>query len=76
MKTIFSALVRKAGIISDWPGLKPKNLHEGRDLLATIDMRSVCAACLEASFGLEHEQISEAVFADKKIKRIYNEIFN
>ena len=69
-------LLHKAGIISDWPGLKPKNLHEGRDLLATIDMRSVCAACLEASFGLEHEQISEAVFADKKIKRIYNEIFN
>ena len=43
--------------------------------MATIDMRSVCSACLEASFGLEHEQIAEQVFADDTVKRIYNEIF-
>lgn len=72
---IAGGLLETAGIVSDWPGLKSNNLYEGRDLLATIDMRSVCAACLEATFGLEHDEITEDVFSDKAIKRIYNEIF-
>ena len=72
---IAGGLLENAGIVSDWPGLKSNNLYEGRDLLATIDMRSVCAASLEATFGLEHDEISEKVFLDKRIKRIYNEIF-
>ena len=69
-------LINNAGVVSDWPGLKSRNLHDGRDLMATIDMRSVCSACLEASFGLEHEQIAEHVFGDHKVIRIYNEIFS
>lgn len=72
---IAGGLLENAGIVSDWPGLKSNNLYEGRDLLATIDMRSVCAACLEATFGLEHDEITKDVFSDKAIKRIYNEIF-
>ncbi len=72
---IAGGLLENAGIVSDWPGLQSNNLYEGRDLLATIDMRSVCAACLEATFGLEHDEITEDVFSDKAIKRIYNEIF-
>lgn len=72
---IAGGLLENAGIVSDWPDLKSNNLYEGRDLLATIDMRSVCAACLEATFGLEHDEITEDVFSDKAIKRIYNEIF-
>lgn len=73
---IAGGLINNAGVVSDWPGLKSRNLHDGRDLMATIDMRSVCSACLEASFGLEHEQIAEQVFADDTVKRIYNEIFS
>ena len=72
---IAGGLIENAGVVSDWPGLKLSNLYDGRDLMATIDMRSVCAACLEASFGLEHEAITEQVFSDPKINRIYNEIF-
>ena len=59
---IAGGLIDQAGIVSDWPGLKPNALHDGRDLQATIDMRSVCAACLEISFGLEHDEITEKVF--------------
>ena len=72
---IAGGLIENASVVSDWPGLKSSNLYDGRDLMATIDMRSVCAACLEASFGLEHEAITEQVFSDPKINRIYNEIF-
>ena len=28
-------------VIADWPGLKPHNLHEGRDLKPTTDLRAV-----------------------------------
>ena len=73
---IAGGLISQAGVVSDWPGLKPSQLHEGRDLNATIDMRSVCAACLEVAFGLEHNEIVEKVFFDTKVKRIYNEIFS
>ena len=69
-------LLNNSRIISDWPGLKSKNLFEDRDLYATVDMRSVCAACLEASFGLEHEQIREDVFFEPKLPRLFNEIFS
>jgi uncharacterized protein (DUF1501 family) len=34
-------------VIADWPGLKPANLHEGRDLKPTIDLRAVLKGMLK-----------------------------
>jgi len=62
-------------VVSNWPGLSNKNLYEKRDLFATIDYRSVCAACIEAAFSLDHDLIVDKVFKDKKIARIYEHIF-
>ena len=33
--------VKGGRVISDWPGLKPANLYEGRDLAPTTDLRAV-----------------------------------
>ena len=68
-------LIKSAGVVTDWPGLKKRSLFEERDLMATIDMRSVCSACIEAAFGLEHDLIADQVFFDRAIPRVYNEIF-
>ena len=68
-------LIKSAGVVTDWPGLKKRSLFEERDLMATIDMRSVCSACIEAAFGLEHDLIVDQVFFDRAIPRVYNEIF-
>jgi uncharacterized protein (DUF1501 family) len=68
-------LLKQASVIANWPGLSNRDLYERRDLYATIDYRSVCAACVEAAFGLDHAFISEIIFQDKKIPRIYRHIF-
>ncbi len=68
-------LIKTAGVVTDWPGLKKRALFEERDLMATIDMRSICSACIEATFGLDHDLIADQVFFDSAIPRVYNEIF-
>ena len=49
-------LLKKSQVYADWPGLRERNLFEGRDLMATIDARSVyCSAmatCFDADFDL------------------------
>ena len=68
-------LIKKSSVISNWPGLSNKALYERRDLYSTIDYRSVCAACIEAAFDLDHSLISETIFQEKKMPRIYRHIF-
>jgi uncharacterized protein (DUF1501 family) len=36
-------------VVSDWPGLSPTQLYEGRDLAVTTDLRSVLWSAIEAS---------------------------
>ncbi|MDA9999819.1 DUF1501 domain-containing protein [Amylibacter sp.] len=68
-------LIKQSSVVANWPGLSNKALFEKRDLYATIDYRSVCAACIEAAFGLDHDLIIDKVFQDKKIKRTFHHIF-
>jgi uncharacterized protein (DUF1501 family) len=46
-------------VIADWPGLKDANLHEGRDLKPTTDLRAVLKGLLR-----DHLRIDERVLAD------------
>jgi uncharacterized protein (DUF1501 family) len=47
-------------VIADWPGLKPANLHDGRDLKPTTDLRAVLKGLLK-----DHLRVDEAVLAAK-----------
>jgi uncharacterized protein (DUF1501 family) len=47
-------------VVADWPGLKPANLHEGRDLKPTTDLRGVLKGVLK-----DHLRLEEAVLASK-----------
>tara|TARA_B110000259_G_scaffold88937_1_gene103415 strand:+ start:82 stop:966 length:885 start_codon:yes stop_codon:yes gene_type:complete len=69
-------LISKARVIADWPGLSNSEQFEGRDLMSTIDYRSVCAACIERALGLDHDLIASEVFFDSKLPRIFDEIFS
>lgn len=46
-------------VIADWPGLKPANLYENRDLKPTIDLRAVLKGLLK-----DHLRADERVPAD------------
>ena len=68
--------ITKSRVISDWPGLSKKEQFEQRDLMSTIDYRSVCAACIENALGLDHDLIADKVFFSPKLPRVYNNIFS
>ena len=68
-------LLKGGAVISQWPGLRKKDLFEGRDLQSSIDYRSVCAACLEKAYGLDHDLIANNIFQSPRLPRFYNHLF-
>ena len=68
--------ISKSRVISNWPGLAKNEQFEQRDLMSTIDYRSVCAACIENALGLDHDHIAEKVFFTPKLPRVYKNIFS
>jgi uncharacterized protein (DUF1501 family) len=51
-------------VVADWPGLKPANLHEGRDLKPTIDLRTVLKGLLKDHLRLDDTVLASKVFPD------------
>ncbi len=49
-------------VVADWPGLKPENLFENRDLRATTDLRGVLKGVLADHLGLASGRLGEAIF--------------
>ena len=45
------------------------------ELQATIDYRSVCAACIEQAYGIGHDEIAERVFYEPKLARLTDMLF-
>ena len=68
-------LLKKGQVITQWPGLATKDLFEKRDLYSTIDYRSVCAACIETAYGLDHDIVAERVFYEPTLPRMTDKIF-
>ena len=68
-------LLKKSQVFTDWPGLKKGNLFQGRDLLSTIDSRSVYASAMSAAFDVEFDRIKNDVFWNEDIKDLSNLLF-
>ena len=68
-------LVKKAQVHTDWPGLKRKELFEGRDLNATIDARSVYASAMSTVFDLDFKRIEKEVFFGDKLQNLSDKLF-
>ena len=68
--------LKGSGVLTDWPGLSKKDQFEKRDLMTTIDYRSVCAACIEKAFGLDHDLIASQVFFTPDLPRVYEHLFS
>jgi uncharacterized protein (DUF1501 family) len=49
-------------VIADWPGLKPADLYENRDLRATIDLRAVLKGVLRDHLRVERTALADTVF--------------
>jgi uncharacterized protein (DUF1501 family) len=51
-------------VVADWPGLKPANLHEGRDLKPTTDLRAVLKGVLKDHLRVDEAALAAKVFPD------------
>jgi len=51
-------------VIADWPGLKPADLYEGRDLQPTSDLRAVLKGLLRDHLRVDERVLASAVFPD------------
>ena len=68
-------LLKKSQVYSDWPGLKRKELYQGRDLNATIDARSVYASAMSTVFDLDFNKIQKEVFFGDKLQNLSDKLF-
>ena len=51
-------------VIADWPGLKPAQLYEERDLKPTTDLRAVLKGLLRDHLRVEESVLATSVFPD------------
>lgn len=68
-------LIKKSQVYSDWPGLKRKELFEGRDLNATTDARSVYASAMSTVFDVDFKRIEKEVFFGDKLQNLSDKLF-
>ena len=59
---VLGGAVQGGRVIADWPGLASERLYEGRDLLATTDMRALFAGVLTDHMGVDRHAVEEVVF--------------
>lgn len=51
-------------VLADWPGLGAGNLHEGRDLRPTLDLRAAMKGALHDQLELSDRELDNAVFPE------------
>jgi uncharacterized protein (DUF1501 family) len=68
-------LIKKSQVHTDWPGLKRKEMYEGRDLNATIDARSVYASAMSTVFDLDFKRIQKDVFWGEDLQNLSDKLF-
>lgn len=61
--------VKGGRVVADWPGLKGQNLHEGRDLKPTTDLRALMKGVLAHHLGLPANVLGETVFPGSSLIR-------
>ena len=49
-------------VVADWPGLKPSDLYENRDLKPTTDLRAVLKGLLKDHLRVDDRALAEVVF--------------
>ncbi|CEJ14149.1 hypothetical protein BN1110_04477 [bacterium YEK0313] len=54
--------VKGGRVVADWPGLAPADLHEGRDLKPTTDLRAVLKGVLRDHLRADPHRLAETVF--------------
>ena len=68
-------LLKKSQVYTDWPGLKKKELFEGRDLNSTIDSRAVYNSAMSICFNKDPEFLRREFFWGYDLPNLTEELF-
>ncbi|PKR87803.1 hypothetical protein CXZ10_18970 [Pleomorphomonas diazotrophica] len=66
---LIGGAVQGGRVVSDWPGLAPGQLYEGRDLAPTLDLDALIAMVAAESLGLDPEKTMRTLFPNRPINR-------
>ncbi len=61
---IVGGTVQGGRVLAEWPGLSPQDQQDGRDLKATIDLRSVFKGVLRDHLGISDHALRTKVFPE------------
>lgn len=61
---LLGGAIKGGRVIADWPGLKPDQLYQARDLAPTTDLRGVLKGVLRDHLGLSESALAAQVFPD------------
>lgn len=61
---LIGGAVQGGRILSDWPGLAPGNLLDGRDLRPTLQLDKVIAAACAETFNQDPQRTTQVLFPD------------
>jgi uncharacterized protein (DUF1501 family) len=64
---LLGGAVHGGRVLCDWPGLSANDLYQGRDLRATMDLRSVIKSVLRDHLQISARTLDAQVFADSKV---------
>lgn len=59
---LMGGAVRGARVLADWPGLRPSDLYQGRDLRPTMSLDDVIAGAASETFGLDPHRTAAKLF--------------
>jgi uncharacterized protein (DUF1501 family) len=72
---VLGGAVKGGQVLADWPGLRPSDLHEGRDLKPTTDMRAIFKAALISHMAVDEAAVEANVFPDSGAIRPLTKLF-
>jgi uncharacterized protein (DUF1501 family) len=61
---LIGGAVRGGHVLADWPGLRERDLFEGRDLMPTMDSRSIFKGILADHLKVPGSVLESSVFPD------------
>jgi uncharacterized protein (DUF1501 family) len=61
---LIGGAVKGGRVVADWPGLKPTQLYQQRDLKPTTDLRAVLKGMLRDHLGISEQALATKVFPD------------
>ena len=66
---LFGGALKGGRVIADWPGLSEVQLHEGRDLKPTIDLRAPLKGLLRDHIGVSAAALDSVIFPESAAVR-------